>query len=53
MTKILPKVVELHYPLPWQASLENFTMRTQDVFDCLNLLSLGTMSASAYIENVA
>ena len=25
----------------------------QDVFDWLNPLSLGTMSASAYIENVA
>ena len=25
----------------------------QDIFDWLNPLSLGTMSASAYIENVA
>ena len=43
--------VELHYPLPWQASLENVTM--WNVFDWVNPLSLETMSASAYIENVA
>ena len=32
---------------------EKFALLLQDVFDWLNPLSLGTMSASAYIENVA
>ena len=48
--------VEFHYPLLWLASLENVIMCThtvQDIFDWLNPISLGTMPASAYIENVA
>ena len=48
--------VELHHPLPWQAGMEHITLRAhkpQAVSDWLHPLSLGTMSASAYIENSA
>ena len=48
--------VKLHNPLPWQASMKNVTLRghgPEAVSDWLNPLSLGTMSASGYIENLA
>ena len=48
--------VELHYPLPYQTSLTRHNVRAQQqegTSDFLNPFSLGTMSASAYIDNLA
>ena len=50
--------VELLYPLLRQTSLEHVTMCASKMrkifyFDWLNPISLGTMSATAYIDNVA
>ena len=41
---------QLHHHVPWEASMENVP---EAVSDWLNPLSLGTMSASAYIDNLA
>ena len=49
--------VELHNPLQWQGGSgkrHNVRAQLQEVVsDWLNPISLGTMSASAYIENLA
>ena len=47
--------VKVYHLSSLQVSLENVTLwvRTEAATDWLNTLSLGTMSASTYIENLA
>ena len=53
---VMTKILLFHYLATVGEPGKRHNVRAQnaqDVFDCLNPLSLGTMSASAYIENVA
>ena len=46
----------VYHPWPWQVSMENVmrgAYHPEAVSDWLNPLSLGTMSASAYIDYLA